>query len=82
VSWGIGIIADKLLDPEEKIRAMLCKTLGNLKFEVLVRTVSQESLVEMLTRCKDKKRSVRTEAFEAAVTMFHAALPKMQAFLV
>jgi len=50
-----GCFEQKLLDPEEKVRAAVCKALKQLELDVIKHQVPKSTLEKLSLRCKDKK---------------------------
>jgi hypothetical protein len=51
----LGCFEQKLLDPEEKVRAAVCKALKQLELDVIKYQVPKSTLEKLSLRCKDKK---------------------------
>jgi hypothetical protein len=51
----LGCFEQKLLDPEEKVRAAVCKALKQLELDVIKHQVPKSTLEKLSLRCKDKK---------------------------
>jgi len=47
----------KVLDPDDKVRAAVCKLYGALDYETAAHHVEKEQLMLVAGRCKDKKAS-------------------------
>jgi hypothetical protein len=47
----------KILDPDDKVRAAVCKLYGALDYETAAHHVEKEQLKLVADRCKDKKAS-------------------------
>lgn len=47
----------KILDPDDKVRAAVCKLYGALDYETAAHHVEKEQLILVADRCKDKKVS-------------------------
>ena len=47
----------KILDPDDKVRAAVCKLYGALNYETAAHHVEKEQLMLVADRCKDKKVS-------------------------
>jgi hypothetical protein len=45
----------KILDPDDKVRAAVCKLYGALDYETAAHHVEEEQLKLVADRCKDKK---------------------------
>ncbi|KAN0065934.1 Sister chromatid cohesion protein pds5 [Thecaphora frezii] len=72
------ILEQKLLEPDERVRAAMAKTLGSLDYETALHHVDKSVLIKLVDRCKDKKASVRREALEAAGKMFDNAFSEIE----
>ncbi|TBU45152.1 armadillo-type protein [Dichomitus squalens] len=68
----------KLLDPDEKIRAAVCKLFGQLDYETALHHVSVDQLKAVAGRGLDKKQSVRVEAFNAIGRLYSLAYPEIE----
>ncbi|KAG8757054.1 hypothetical protein FRC14_002423 [Serendipita sp. 396] len=68
----------KAMDPEEKIRAAVCKALGELDYETAAYHVSEELLRVIANRCLDKRNTVRVEAFDAIGKLYSLATPEIE----
>ncbi|KAH8553460.1 armadillo-type protein [Umbelopsis sp. PMI_123] len=69
----ISCIEQKLMDPEEKVRAAVCKALKQLELDVIKHQVPKSTLEKLSLRCKDKKPLVQQEALEALAFLFDQA---------
>ncbi|KAF9818035.1 hypothetical protein IEO21_02996 [Rhodonia placenta] len=67
----------KLFDPDEKIRAAVCKLYSQLDYETAVHHVSESQLRAVAGRGLDKKHSVRVEAMTAIGKLFSLAYPEI-----
>ncbi|KAG8829342.1 hypothetical protein FRC17_006732 [Serendipita sp. 399] len=68
----------KTQDPEEKIRAAVCKAFGDLDFETSAYHVSEDMLRAIAGRCLDKRNPVRVEAFDAIGKLYSLASPEIE----
>ncbi|KAG6864378.1 hypothetical protein C0991_010047 [Blastosporella zonata] len=68
----------KLLDPDEKVRAAVCRVYGQLDFETALHHVSEEQLRALGERGADKKQSVRVEALTSLGKLYSLALPEIE----
>ncbi|KAI0371302.1 hypothetical protein BV20DRAFT_1120710 [Pilatotrama ljubarskyi] len=68
----------KLLDPDEKIRAAVCKLFTQIDYETALHHVSVELLKAIAGRGLDKKQSVRNEAFHAIGRLYSLAYPEIE----
>lgn len=48
-------LKDRLLDPEEKVRAVACRVIGEMSLDHIIDHVDIKLLQEIAARCKDKK---------------------------
>lgn len=56
----IGLVeglAERFLDPEEKVRSVACKIIGELDYETSLHHVQKDTLLQVGHRCRDKKVS-------------------------
>ena len=53
----VGILKDKILDPDEKVRAAACKVYSQIDYETALHHVSTAHLREIAERGLDKKVS-------------------------
>lgn len=51
----IEYLKDRLLDPEEKVRAVACRVIGEMNLDHIIDHVDIKLLQEIAARCKDKK---------------------------
>ncbi|KAI0747029.1 armadillo-type protein [Daedaleopsis nitida] len=68
----------KFLDPDEKIRAAVCKLYGQLDYETALHHVSVQQLKAVAGRGLDKKQSVRAEAFNAIGKLYSIAFSEIE----
>ncbi|PWN48272.1 ARM repeat-containing protein [Violaceomyces palustris] len=71
-------LRDKLLEPDERVRAAMAKVLGELDYETLLHHVEKSVLLDLAERCKDRKLLVRQEALKSLGKMFHNAYPEIE----
>lgn len=71
------MLRDKVLDPDEKVRAAVCKVYSQLDYESALHHVSQTQLQAVAGRGLDKKASVRHEALNAVGKLYSLAYPEM-----
>ncbi|CDO77959.1 hypothetical protein BN946_scf184971.g9 [Trametes cinnabarina] len=71
-------LANKVLDPDEKVRAALCKLIGQLDYETALHHLSVGVLESIAGRGLDKKHSVRVEAFRAIGRLYSLAYPEIE----
>ncbi|EPQ30988.1 uncharacterized protein PFL1_01177 [Pseudozyma flocculosa PF-1] len=72
------ILEQKLLEPDERVRAAMAKTLGSLDYETALHHVDKRVLIKLVDRCKDKKANVRRAAMEASGKMFDMAFSEIE----
>lgn len=51
----IEYLKARLLDPEEKVRAVVCRVIGEMNLDHVIDHVDIKLLQEIAERCKDKK---------------------------
>ncbi|KIY45059.1 hypothetical protein FISHEDRAFT_50101 [Fistulina hepatica ATCC 64428] len=68
----------KLLDPDEKVRAAVCKVYGELDHEFVLHYVSMEMLQAIGGRGVDKKPTVRHEALNCLGKLFNSAYAEIE----
>ena len=73
----IEILQLKLLDPDEKVRAAVCKVYSQLDYETALHSVSEAQLRAVAGRGMDKKHAVRVEAMNALGRLYSLAYPEM-----
>ncbi|CAM0142250.1 unnamed protein product [Umbelopsis sp. WA50703] len=69
----IACLEQKLIDPEEKVRAAVCKTLRQLELDVVKSHIPKSTLEKVSLRCKDKKPLVQQEALGTLGFIFDQA---------
>lgn len=82
----------KAFDPDDKVRAAVCKAYGELDFETVTYHVSEDTLRQIGSRCLDKKvklfpfiglililsqHTVRLEAFDTMGKLYSHAKDEM-----
>ncbi|TFK49359.1 hypothetical protein OE88DRAFT_1646400 [Heliocybe sulcata] len=72
------VLQSKLLDPDEKVRAAVCKVYSQLDYETVVHHVSEEMLRSLAGRGADKRQSVRSEALNALGRLYGLAYPEIE----
>lgn len=72
------IIENKLLEPDERVRAATAKMLGSLDYETALHHVAKSTLLKLADRCKDKKTLVRRESLEAVGKLFDMAFSEIE----
>ncbi|KAG9311776.1 armadillo-type protein [Chiua virens] len=68
----------KLLDPDEKVRASVCKVYSQLDYETALHCVSEAQLRAVAGRGMDKKQYVRVEAMNALGKLYSLAYPEIE----
>ena len=48
-------LAEKLVDPDEKVRAAACKMIGEFDYETSLHHIQKNTLIQVGHRCRDKK---------------------------
>ncbi|CCF52151.1 hypothetical protein NDA11_006419 [Ustilago hordei] len=72
------IIENKLLEPDERVRAATAKMLGSLDYETALHHVQKSVLLKLADRCKDKRNLVRRESLEAVGKLFDMAYSEIE----
>ncbi|KAF9996989.1 hypothetical protein BGZ79_009272 [Entomortierella chlamydospora] len=70
-------LSEKLVDPDEKVRAVVCKTIGEFDYETSLHHIQKSTLIQVGHRCRDKKKSVSIEAINALSTLYNQAYPEI-----
>ncbi|KIJ63153.1 hypothetical protein HYDPIDRAFT_113739 [Hydnomerulius pinastri MD-312] len=68
----------KLLDPDEKVRASVCRVYSQIDYETAVHYVSEAQLRAVAGRGMDKKHTVRVEALNALGKLYSLAYPEIE----
>ncbi|PVF91902.1 hypothetical protein CPB86DRAFT_777592 [Serendipita vermifera] len=68
----------KVHDPDDKVRAAVCKMYGELDFETAAYHVSEKMLRTIAGRCLDKKHNVRLEAFDTVGKLYANAVGEIE----
>ncbi|KAA1473006.1 cohesin-associated protein Pds5 [Dentipellis sp. KUC8613] len=71
-------LSSKLLDPDEKVRAAVCKLYSQLDYEAALHHVSVQQLRNVAGRGLDKKHSVRVEALNSVGKLYSLAYPEIE----
>ncbi|KAG0346698.1 hypothetical protein BG004_001038 [Podila humilis] len=71
-------LAEKFVDPEEKVRAVSCRIMGELDYETCLHHLDKNTLVQVGHRCRDKKKSVVKEAVTALSALYNHAYPEIE----
>ncbi|GJE86522.1 hypothetical protein PsYK624_026020 [Phanerochaete sordida] len=72
------VLQAKLLDPDEKIRAAVCRLYSQLDYETALHHVSTEELKTVASRGVDRKPSVQAEAMKAVGRLYSLAYPEIE----
>ncbi|CCM05112.1 uncharacterized protein FIBRA_07319 [Fibroporia radiculosa] len=73
-----GALDAKLYDPDEKVRAAVCKLFSQLDYETALHHVSEDQLRSVIGRGLDKKHIVRAEAMATAGRLYSLAYPEIE----
>ncbi|KAJ3762232.1 cohesin-associated protein Pds5 [Lentinula raphanica] len=68
----------KLLDPDDKIRAAVCKIYSQLDYETAKHRLSEHHLKAIAGRVADKKSAVRFEAANSLAKLYSLAYPEIE----
>ncbi|KAJ7145311.1 armadillo-type protein [Mycena crocata] len=71
-------LAAKLLDPDDKVRAAVCRVYSHLDYETALHHVKTDQLRAVAGRGVDKKQSVRSEALHALGKLYSLAYPEIE----
>ncbi|KAI0251942.1 armadillo-type protein [Lactifluus subvellereus] len=71
-------LSAKLLDPDEKVRAAVCKLYSQLDYETALHHVSELQLRRVADRGLDKKHAVRIEALNSIGKLYSLAYPEIE----
>ncbi|KAI9511424.1 armadillo-type protein [Russula earlei] len=72
------ILGAKLFDPDEKVRAAVCKLYSQLDYETALHHVSEAQLRRVAERGLDKKHAVRIEALNSIGRLYSLAYPEIE----
>ncbi|KAH7910374.1 armadillo-type protein [Hygrophoropsis aurantiaca] len=72
------MLRQKLLDPDEKVRAAVCKVYSQLDYETALHHVTEAQLRSVAGRGMDKKNSVRIEAMNSLGKLYSLAYPEIE----
>ncbi|KAG2003330.1 cohesin-associated protein Pds5 [Coprinopsis cinerea AmutBmut pab1-1] len=72
-----GLLNDKIMDPDEKVRAAVCKLYSQLDYEAALHHVSEAQLRNVAGRGLDKRHSVRIEALNSVGKIYNIAYPQI-----
>ncbi|KAH7882429.1 armadillo-type protein [Phlebopus sp. FC_14] len=68
----------KFLDPDEKVRAAVCKVYSQIDYETALHYVSEAQLRAVAGRGMDKRHLVRVEALNALGKLYSLAYPEIE----
>ncbi|KAG0006885.1 hypothetical protein BGZ65_002293 [Modicella reniformis] len=71
-------LAEKLVDPDEKVRAIACKTIGKFDYETSLHHIQKNTLIQVGHRCRDKKKLVSKEAIHTLSVLYNQAYPEIE----
>ncbi|KAF8978961.1 hypothetical protein BGZ46_005971 [Entomortierella lignicola] len=71
-------LSEKLVDPDEKVRAVACKTIGEFDYETSLHHIQKSTLIQVGHRCRDKKKLVSKEAIHALSVLYNQAYPEIE----
>ncbi|CAE6488948.1 unnamed protein product [Rhizoctonia solani] len=68
----------KFTDPDDKVRAAVCKLFSQIDYEAALHHVTKSQLEELTGRCLDRKPAVRHEAFNSIGRLYSLAYPEIE----
>ncbi|KAG8711503.1 hypothetical protein FRC11_002628, partial [Ceratobasidium sp. 423] len=68
----------KFTDPDDKVRAAVCKLFSQIDYEAALHHVTKSQLEELAGRCLDRKPLVRHEAFNSIGRLYSLAYPEIE----
>ncbi|KAF8491907.1 armadillo-type protein [Russula emetica] len=71
-------LGGKLLDPDERVRAAVCKLYSQVDYETALHHVSEAQLRRVAERGLDKKHPVRIEALNSIGKLYNLAYPEIE----
>ncbi|KAF9151558.1 hypothetical protein BG015_006528 [Linnemannia schmuckeri] len=71
-------LCEKLVDPDEKVRAVACKIIGEFDYETSLHHIQKNTLIQVGHRCRDKKKSVSKEAITTLAVLYNQAYPEIE----
>uniref|UniRef100_D8QDI4 Uncharacterized protein n=1 Tax=Schizophyllum commune (strain H4-8 / FGSC 9210) TaxID=578458 RepID=D8QDI4_SCHCM len=71
-------LQSKLLDPDEKVRAAVCRVYAQLDYETVLHHVGEDQLRAIAGRGVDKRASVRMEAMTCLGKIYNQAYPQIE----
>ncbi|KAG8679334.1 hypothetical protein FRC08_017041 [Ceratobasidium sp. 394] len=66
------------MDPDDKVRAAVCKVFSQIDYEAALHHVSKTQLQDLAGRCLDRKPAVRHEAFNSIGRLYSLAYPEIE----
>ncbi|PPQ74839.1 hypothetical protein CVT26_005219 [Gymnopilus dilepis] len=72
------LLMAKLYDPDERVRAAVCKVYSQLDYEAALHHVPVDTLKAVAGRGLDKKASVRTQALNSIGRLYSLAYPEIE----
>ncbi|KAG0301576.1 hypothetical protein BGZ97_002733 [Linnemannia gamsii] len=71
-------LSEKIVDPDEKVRAVACRTVGEFDYETSLHHIQKNTLIQVGHRCRDKKKSVSKEAITTLSILYNQAYPEIE----
>ncbi|KAG9124967.1 hypothetical protein FRC07_009533 [Ceratobasidium sp. 392] len=68
----------KFMDPDDKVRAAVCKLFSQIGYEAALHHVTKAQLEDLAGRCLDRKPVVRQEAFNSIGRLYSLAYPEIE----
>ncbi|ELU44304.1 cohesin-associated protein Pds5 [Rhizoctonia solani AG-1 IA] len=78
VSAFTEALKGKFMDPDDKVRAAVCKLFSQIDYEAALHHVTKSQLEELAGRCLDRKPVVRHEAFNSIGRLYSLAYPEIE----
>ncbi|CAO3563672.1 unnamed protein product [Mortierella alpina] len=70
--------AEKLVDPDEKVRVAACQAIGEFDYETSLHHIKRDTLIQVGHRCRDKKKAVSKEAIKSLSVLYSQAYPEIE----
>ncbi|KAF9571866.1 hypothetical protein EC968_010594 [Mortierella alpina] len=70
--------AEKLIDPDEKVRVAACQAIGEFDYETSLHHIKKDTLIQVGHRCRDKKKAVSKEAIRSLSVLYSQAYPEIE----
>ncbi|KAF9941901.1 hypothetical protein BGZ67_003731 [Mortierella alpina] len=70
--------AEKLVDPDEKVRVAACQAIGEFDYETSLHHITKDTLIQVGHRCRDKKKAVSKEAIKSLSVLYSQAYPEIE----